>query len=130
MQHSAPARLRLRRACSAAAVLLVLLPLLSALTIGLFGLDPMQGIVAVAQALGAGGDGAGMDGGSMNGMFARAVAAAARWMAEWWFVLMLLASLAGSLLMAGVALTERSLALPLRIGWGLLFLGLFIAFSP
>lgn len=62
MQHSASARLRLRRACSAAAVLLVLLPLLSALTIGLFGLDPMQGIVAVAQALGAGGDGAGMDG--------------------------------------------------------------------
>lgn len=63
MQQSAPARLRLRRACSAAALLLVLvLPLLSTLTIGLFGLDPMQGIVAVAQALGAGGDGAGMDG--------------------------------------------------------------------
>ena len=112
--------LRLRRLCCAAAIVLVLLPFVVMLLIGLFEFDPMHGVVAVAQALGAGGD----------GVFARAVASVARWLAEWWFVLMLLSALAGTLLMAGVALTERRLAVPLRIGWSLLFLGLFIALSP
>ena len=120
MPLSSRSVLRVRRLCCTAAILLVLLPVVVMSLIGLFGFDPIHGMVAVEKTPGAGGD----------GLYAHAVASVARWLAEGWFVLLLLCACAGSLLMVGVALTERSLAVPLRIGWSLLFVGLLFALSP
>lgn len=120
MPLSAPASLRLRRACTVAAVVLVLLPYLAILAMGALGIDPTARMLAIAQAYG----------GSEGGVFARALEATTGFVVQWWFLLLRATSITGTLLMLGVALTERRLAVPLRIGWGVLFVGLFIALSP